>query len=102
MSRRIIITVGTLWVLVTAARADSRSTDSHVDQTQERWERLAKQIWDTPELGLSETRPSSALIGVLEKEGFHVTRGVGGIATAFVATAGSGTPIRADDDRVSL
>src|SRR4029079_5312314 len=54
---------------------------------------VARQIWDTPETGLKETRSSAALIQILEKEGFQVTRGVGGEPTAFVATAGSGSPV---------
>jgi aminobenzoyl-glutamate utilization protein B len=75
------------------ARADGRATDTYLDQTRERWERVARQIWDTPELGLKETRSSAALIEILQKEGFQVTRGAGGEPTAFVATAGSGEPV---------
>jgi aminobenzoyl-glutamate utilization protein B len=75
------------------ARADSRATDAYLDQTRDRWEKLAKQIWDTPELGLKETRSSATLIELLGKEGFQITRGVGGEPTAFVATAGSGEPV---------
>ncbi|TMQ28661.1 MAG: amidohydrolase, partial [Deltaproteobacteria bacterium] len=75
------------------ARADARPTDTYLDQTRERWEKVAKQIWDTPELGLGENRSSAALIDILQKEGFQVTKGVGGEATAFVATAGSGAPV---------
>jgi aminobenzoyl-glutamate utilization protein B len=79
--------------LAPVARADSRTTDSYLDQTRERWEKVAKQIWDTPELGLKEARSSAALIGVLEKEGFQVSRGIGGEDTAFVASVGSGAPV---------
>ena len=82
-----------LGALSSSARAETRSTDAYLDETRARWEQVAKQIWDTPELGLGETRSSAALIQILEKEGFQVTRGVGGEATAFVATAGSGSPV---------
>jgi len=75
------------------ARADGRATDAYLDETRARWEQTARQIWDTPELGLNETRSAAVLIEVLEKEGFQVTRGVGGEATAFAATAGSGAPV---------
>jgi aminobenzoyl-glutamate utilization protein B len=75
------------------ARADGRATDAYLDQTRERWERVARQIWDTPELGLKEAKSSAALIELLQKEGFQVTRGVGGEPTAFIATAGSGEPV---------
>jgi len=91
MTRRSVL----LLVLASSlARAEGRrATDAYLDETRARWERLARQIWDTPELGLSETRSAAALVEVLQKEGFHVTWGVGGEATAFVATAGSGTPV---------
>jgi aminobenzoyl-glutamate utilization protein B len=79
------------WVSV--ARAEARTTDAYLDQTRERWEKVARQIWDMPELGLKEARSSAALIEILEKEGFHVTRGIGGEPTAFIATAGSGAPV---------
>ena len=85
--------VCTLWALASVARADGRATDAYLDESRARWEQVARQIWDTPELGLNETRSSAALIAILEKEGFKVTRGIGGEATAFVATAGSGAPV---------
>jgi aminobenzoyl-glutamate utilization protein B len=89
---RICVAAVALASLGTGARADGRATDAYLDQTREQWEKVARQIWDTPELGLKETRSSAALIALLEKEGFHVTRGIGDEPTAFVATAGSGAP----------
>ena len=88
-----ICTFGALASLTSVARGDGRATDAYLDQTRERWEKVARQIWDTPELGLKESRSSAALLEILEKEGFQVTRGVGGEPTAFVATAGSGSPV---------
>jgi len=79
--------------LGSVGRADPRATDGYLDQTRDRWERLARAVWDTPETGLGETRSAATLIEVLQKEGFQITRGVGGEATAFVATAGSGAPV---------
>jgi aminobenzoyl-glutamate utilization protein B len=75
------------------ARADGRGTDAYLDDSRARWEGVAKQIWDTPELGLREQRSAAALAELLEKEGFQVTRGVGSEPTAFVATAGTGAPV---------
>jgi len=77
----------------TDVRAEGRATDEYLDQTRARWERVARQIWDTPELGLKETRSAAALADLLQKEGFRIAWGVGGEATAFVATAGSGSPV---------
>lgn len=82
-----------LAVRAPVAGADGRATDAYLDQTRDRWDKLAKQIWDTPELGLKETRSSAALIDLLAREGFQIKRGVGGEPTAFVATAGAGEPV---------
>ena len=46
---------------------------------------MADDIFDHPELGLSEFRASGLLTSWLEKEGFQVEKGVGGLETAFVA-----------------
>jgi aminobenzoyl-glutamate utilization protein B len=55
--------------------------------------KIAKQIWDTPELGYLEVKSSAILHKYLEKEGFNVEVGVADIPTAFVATYGSGKPV---------
>ena len=73
--------------------AAARPTDAWLDQTRARWAAVAQKIWETPELALNETKSSRALAAELEKEGFKVVWGVGGEATAFVATAGSGKPV---------
>jgi len=88
-----ICMISTLWALASAARAEGRPTDAYIEEGRARWEQVARKIWDTPEVGLTETRSSSALVEILQKEGFQVTRGVGGEPTAFVATAGSGAPV---------
>jgi len=54
---------------------------------------LSDRIWETPELGLHETRSSAVLADALETAGFTVERGVAGMPTAFVATYGQGTPV---------
>src|SRR5499425_1115532 len=83
----------TLALLVSnAVAAEERATDAYLDQTRDRWTTLAKKIWDTPETALNEKKSAQALVEVLQKEGFKVTWGVGGEPTAFVATAGSGSP----------
>ncbi len=69
------------------------STDAWLDQTRARWTAVAQKIWEMPELALNEKRSSAALAAELEKEGFRVTWGIGGEATAFAAIAGSGKPV---------
>jgi len=73
--------------------AATSSTDEWLDQTRARWTAVAQKIWETPELALGEKRSSAALAAELEKEGFKITWGIGGEATAFAAVAGSGKPV---------
>ena len=54
---------------------------------------VAKQIWNQPELGYTESFASSLQIKVLKEAGFAVTSGLGDIPTAFVAEYGVGKPI---------
>jgi aminobenzoyl-glutamate utilization protein B len=54
---------------------------------------MARDFWDSPELGYLETKTSQRLIGELKKAGFTVSSGVAGIPTAFVASYGSGSPV---------
>lgn len=56
-------------------------------------ERLALEIHARPELAFEETFASAALADLVEREGTPVTRAAGGLATAFVAEAGSGRPV---------
>ena len=53
---------------------------------------MADQIWRYAELGYLEQNSSKLLQEFLLKQNFDVRRGVDGIDTAFVATAGSGSP----------
>jgi aminobenzoyl-glutamate utilization protein B len=52
-----------------------------------------QRIWRHPELGLAERRAADELTALLERGGFQVQRGVAGMPTAFVASAGSGRPV---------
>jgi aminobenzoyl-glutamate utilization protein B len=48
-------------------------------------------VFSFGELGFQETETSTYLTGILEKNGFTVQRGVGGIPTAWIATWANGT-----------
>ena len=48
-------------------------------------------MFDLAELSLEERRSSAVLCGFLRSEGFSVSRGVGGLPTAFVARRGGRT-----------
>ncbi|MBB5730709.1 amidohydrolase [Sphingomonas prati] len=54
---------------------------------------MVDQVFSFAEPGFQEVRTSEYLAGILEKNGFTVTRGVAGIPTAFTATWGSGGPL---------
>ena len=73
--------------------AQAIATDAFLDQTRARWEQVSRQLWDFAETSLQEKRSSALLADLLEKEGFKVQRGVGELPTAFIATAGSGSPV---------
>lgn len=75
------------------AFAQTRTTDTFLDETRATWQALAQAIWEKPEVGLQEKLSSAEMVKVLEKEGFTVKWGPGGLKTAFVATVGSGSPV---------
>ena len=51
-------------------------------------------IWNFAELGLVEYKSSELLAKTLEENGFRVQRGVADMPTAFVASWGSGKPVK--------
>jgi aminobenzoyl-glutamate utilization protein B len=82
-----------MFLLCALLLAAGETTDAYLDQTRPQWERVARQIWEFAETGLQEKRSSALLADLLEKEGFKVERNIGGMPTAFVATAGAGAPV---------
>lgn len=50
-------------------------------------------LFDNPELGMQEHKASALLADIAASHGFSVERGVAGMATAFAATWGSGSPV---------
>ncbi len=83
----------TLAAAPAARAAGGAVTDATLDSSAARWEEVSRKIWDYAETALKETRSAALLEEILEKEGFTVTRGVAGMPTAFVASAGSGAPV---------
>jgi aminobenzoyl-glutamate utilization protein B len=66
---------------------------TEVDRLQTLTQQMVDQIFSYSELGFQEFETSRYVTGILEKNGFRVERGVGGIPTAWVATYGSGKPV---------
>jgi len=54
---------------------------------------MIDQVYSFGELGMQEFETSKYLTGILEKNGFTVTRGVAGMPTAWVARWGNGKPV---------
>src|ERR1041385_440680 len=56
-------------------------------------QQMVDMVFSFGEPGFQEFETSNYLTGILEKNGFKVTRGVAGIPTAWTATWGSGKPM---------
>jgi len=66
-----------------------RMVDSMSTFTQQ----MVDMVFSFGELGMQEEETSKYLTGILEKNGFKITRGTAGVPTAWVATWGSGKPV---------
>ncbi len=66
---------------------------AEVDKLQTLTQQMVDEIFSYSELGFQEYEPSRYVTRILEKNGFHVERGIAGIPTAWVATYGSGKPV---------
>jgi aminobenzoyl-glutamate utilization protein B len=67
----------------------TRKIDSMATFTQQ----MVDMVFSFAEPGFQEVETSNYLTGILEKNGFKITRGVAGIPTAWTATWGSGKPV---------
>jgi aminobenzoyl-glutamate utilization protein B len=83
-----------------APEAHVQTHQTDLDQIAERirarydtYTALSDRIWDYAELRFQEFQSVEAQIGAIEAEGFRVTRNLAGMPTAFMAEAGSGSPI---------
>jgi aminobenzoyl-glutamate utilization protein B len=54
---------------------------------------LTDAVWDKAETAFTEKESAQLFCHILEKEGFTVERGTGGISTAFSGVFGSGSPV---------
>lgn len=66
---------------------------AEVDKLQTFTQQMVDEIFSYSELGFQEYETSRYVTDILEKNGFHVERGIVGIPTAWVATYGSGKPV---------
>src|SRR5262245_40380354 len=75
--------------LKTLKQAAVEMTDARRKVTQV----MVDSIFSFSELGYQEVETSKYVTGILEKEGFKITRGVAGMPTAFAASWGTGKPV---------
>ncbi|HEX5166770.1 MAG TPA: amidohydrolase [Thermomicrobiales bacterium] len=73
--------------------AGEETAIGYLNENYKRFSKLARDIWEHPEVGLEETFASKAIADELDKAGFAVEFGAGGMETAFVASWGEGSPI---------
>jgi aminobenzoyl-glutamate utilization protein B len=64
-----------------------------VEKNKDMVQQMVDQVFSYGELGFQEVETSKYLTGILEKNGFTVTRGVAGMPTAWFARWGSGKPV---------
>ncbi|TWT06757.1 amidohydrolase [Planococcus sp. CPCC 101016] len=69
------------------------AVSGYLSSNRNRFESISQYVWEHPETRYQEFESASFLADELEKEGFIVERGVGGIETAFVASYGEGKPV---------
>ncbi len=97
MSRRLLVFFGLAALLSLAQTPSVEGLKEHAFQMVEGrrtfTQVMVDSIFSFSELGFQETETSKYITGLLEKEGFRITRGAAGMPTAFVAEWGSGKPV---------
>ncbi len=76
-----------------ATPAMREAATAGVDARAKLAQQMVDQVFSYAEPGFQEFKTSEYLTGVLEKNGFKITRGVAGIPTAWTATWGEGGPL---------
>jgi aminobenzoyl-glutamate utilization protein B len=66
-----------------------------VDSMSTMVQQIVDQLFSYSELGMQETETEKYLTGLLQRNGFRIERGVGGMPTAWVARWGTGKPVLA-------
>ena len=71
-------------------RKQKEAAASKVQQQHKQTQVMVDKVFSFAELGFHEVESSNYLMGILEKAGFEVTRGVSGIPTAWIALWSNG------------
>src|SRR5262245_39587073 len=70
-----------------------REAAAEVETMRVMTQQMVDQVFSYAELGFQETETSRYLTDILQKNGFRIERAYAGMATAWVATWGSGKPV---------
>ena len=90
------LTISILFIITTSfvfAQKYKKSIIADIDAKKDHYAKIAKELWENPELGYLEDKSSALLQTELKAEGFAIENGVADIPTAFTATYGSGSPV---------
>lgn len=102
--RSILLFVFSIFTLFTSAQKKDPKSDPKVDawkkeviksldEQSKTAQEMVDMVFSFSELGFQETETSAYLTGILEKNGFVIEKGIGGIPTAWMARWGSGKPV---------
>lgn len=72
-------------VVTTSLETVKKSILDNIEENKQRYIQTSHDIHDNPEIGNEEHFASTYLTSILEKEGFHIEKGVAGHETAFLA-----------------
>ena len=72
---------------------DKKQMFETLERKKQQYFDAADRIWEHPETSFEEYFAADLLCGLLEKEGFAVTRPLAGMETAFLGRFGSGHPV---------
>lgn len=89
----IIVSVSVTAQKKTKINANKKTAIAAVESKGNELSELSDKIWAYEEVAFREKQSAAALIAYAEKQGFKITKNVGGIPTAFIAEYGSGKPI---------
>jgi aminobenzoyl-glutamate utilization protein B len=96
MTRSVVLLLGvfaSVWAQAPDVKVLKQAAVEMTDARRKSSQVMVDSIFSFSELGYQEVETSKYITGILEKEGFQVTRGVAGMPTAFVASWGSGKPV---------
>ena len=90
-----LLLVGTMALPASAAAPAGMKADiaANVEANTKLIQTMVDQVFSYAEPGFQEYRTADYLTGILQKNGFKITRGVAGMPTAFTATWGEGGPL---------